>query len=343
MMKRFIFAAMLLLSHILPAAGMQISSSGGRVGTDTASLALIPPAVYLGTGFLRYGDIGQRGFVKALDDPHSPLSGMKPDAVFPSADSRIHGAVIGPETANLFISSDGRFLAGFSFDIGPVTATAAYASEGGKWDGLQGDAGRTGEHATMYAGISGRWGIFSASGIVSFAEDIGTRGFLSASVAGGKHSIKVSAGTLIPLFSDSPERAAGLSGSFGGSCFASFFSFSWGGMPVYSGSVRPFSAAIESVLELDEAVIRSTMESTAYASGRSSLTWSISASYSIISAGYSTASGVSFSIDPGYFSFGFRNGYPYVSFRPEWRSENASVSISASTDEGFSVSVILDL
>ena len=228
-------------------------------------------------------------------------------------------------------------------DIGPVTATAAYASEGGKWDGLQGDAGRTGEHATMYAGISGRWGIFSASGIVSFAEDIGTRGFLSASVAGGRHSIKVSAGTLIPLFSDSPERAAGLSGSFGGSCFASFFSFSWGGMPVYSGSVRPFSAAIESVLELDEAVIRSTMESTAYASGRSSLTWSISASYSIISAGYSTASGVSFSIDPGYFSFGFRNGYPYVSFRPEWRSENASVSISASTDEGFSVSVILDL
>ena len=343
MMKRFIFAAMLLLSPILTAAGMQISSSGGRIGTDTASLALIPPGVYLGTDFLRYGDIGQRGFVKALDDPHSPLSGMKPEAVFPSEDSQIHGAVIGPEKAEFFISSDRRFLAGFSFDIGPVTAAAAYAAGGDEWEGLQGDAGRTGEHAAMYAGISWSWGIFAASGIVSFAEDIGTRGFLSAAVSGGRYSIGVSAGTLIPLFSDSPEWVAGLSGSFGGSCFSSFFSFSWGSLPVYSGGVRPFSATLESVLELNDAVIRSTMESSVYASGRSSLSWSISASYSIISAGYSTASGFSFSIDQGYFSFGFRNGSPYVAFRPEWKTESASVSISLSTDEGFSVSVILDL
>ena len=343
MMKRFLFVALLLLSSILPAAGMQISSAGGRIGTDTASLALIPPGVYFGTEFLRYGDIGQRGFVKALDDPHSPLSGMKPEAVFPSDDSQIHGAVIGPEEAEFFISSDRRLIAGFSSDIGPVTATAAYAADGEEWEGLQGDAGRTGEHPAMYAGLSGSWGIFSASGIVSFAEDIGTRGFISASVSGGRYSIRVSAGTLIPLFSDSPERVAGLSGSFGGSCFSSAFSFSWGAMPVYSDSVRPFSATLESVLELHGAVIRSTMESSVYASGRSSLSWGISASYSIISAGYSTASGFCFSIDPGYFSFGFRDGSPYVSFRPEWRTESASVSISASTDEGFSVSIILDL
>ncbi len=339
MRKLALLALLLALVPGIPAASLSVSAGGGALVFQDALLSLPSARVYMDLGFLVFGEIGRKGLVKALDDPHSSYSGLRPEAVRPGRDGGKDGFVLSAGPVSAVFSTDGRPLAGFSWSSEYLELGMLYAAASGDDGGFHDDRGRSTAYPVLYAALNARWNFLRLGGLASFSPEIGFRGVLSAGAEYEGYSLHISYGSLLALYDSSPSDTSGIRGSFGRGPFSFTFSLSYGSPPVFSEDYLSRRAYASSVLSIGDVRVEAETETSFTQSGTRRHDEIFTVEWKFIETGYDTGDGFFIILDFDYLAAGYRGGTPFVSFSHEAGTEHFRWHFSVSTDDGVSLAL----
>ena len=330
----------MLLSSLSLGASLVSSSGGGVISAENSSLNLSSGRAYINLGFLTFGDIGRTGLLDAFDNPHSSFSGLSPRAIKPGSNKEGRdGFVLSFEDFSFIYSTDERALSGIFIDGGIIEAALLAASGNGEAKGFHEDPGMSTAYDTVYGGLDLSWGYLNVIGLISYADEIGFRGVLKGGFNKDDYSLYASYGSLIALSEDSEEGTFGLSGSFGQNGFHFEFSVLYGTPPVFSEDYLRKEVHVSSELNLGAVSLAAESESVFTKNGKRRHRECFTLSWSFLDIGYDTEEGIILSFDFGHFSFGYKDGLPYLAMLYEGEGDIFSFIAEYSTDDGLDLAI----
>ena len=342
-MKAFFVIVLILASLPLHSALIGIGEGGSVLEADGMHIAINAGEAYITAGPYSHGTIDRKGLIAAADDPHGGNLSLSPRITRPGREGERSGSLLSLGPVKIAASSDGRPFLSFSYDSGTFALALLFAFQGEEDDSFHRDPGRSGEWNVLYLGCQGAWGPLSLTGMISFAEEIGFRGVISGTIGKEGYSLSFAYGSLIALYSDSPEYSWSLAASLEEEGFRAAMRIAAGEEPVFSEDYLPYETELSSVLDFGSLRIFSHMEHGFSRSGNVSRSDFIGAACGIMTLWYSSSDGAGFSVDAGHFSFGWREGHAFVSFRLTLDAESVSLIAEASTDRGVEASLIITL
>ena len=343
-MRRF-FILLIFMYFLLPlpCSSLLLSDGYSSFYGNNASFSFSAGRAYFDTGILSYGEISERGMVKAFSEPYGLGFSLLPRTVRSSHKNGRNGVVLSLGAYSFLFSVNERPLQGIAFNSRYADIALLFAEGTDEERGFHEDAARTTLFDTVYGGLDLKWNFLRFSVLMSYAEEIGFKSVLLAGLTYKDYSITITCGSLIALYEESSESSIGIRGSFGENGFLFIFSHSKGFLPVFSEDYLGSESYTSSALRMGNVLFTSEMEASFSISGKRRHSESFAFVLPFLSVGYDTEKGMSLVIDADYFSFGYRNESPFVEMLWEVRREEFSFLAEVSTDNGFGLSMKVSL
>ena len=196
MRRLFILLLFMYFLFPLPCSSLLLSDGYSSFYGNNASFSFSAGRAYFDTGILSYGEISERGMVKAFSEPYGLGFSLLPRTVRSSHKNGRNGVVLSLGAYSFLFSVNERPLQGIAFNSRYADIALLFAEGTDEERGFHEDAARTTLFDTVYGGLDLKWNFLRFSVLMSYAEEIGFKSVLLAGLTYKDYSITITSGSL---------------------------------------------------------------------------------------------------------------------------------------------------
>lgn len=330
------------LHTTLSATYISVKDSGFFLSADDFTFSLDYGKVSLRYKGLSYGDIGRRGLMKTLSDPHK-YSDFDIDAMPFRKNEYRSGVVYSNELFSIFYTQHPRGGVGFSGSASGISFMFAFFSDGLSKMKAQEDSLKVIDKDVMYFGLKYENKFLSLFSILSFDEYLSVYSILGGGLTYKEYSVEIKVGNIAALDNRDDYEFLTIKANIDSDIVDSEWKVSFGNKPIYSYEYMNKKSEKSIDIRLGNIILASDYVSTFSRKGVLSIKRSIFINHRFIVFGYDSNKGLFSLVRYENLSISIQKDQVGISFDFKLANDGSILSLSISNKDPISISMVIEL